>query len=190
MVAEAETDSTKARPIVQQLENSQSVPTNETAKGQAVPKENANTENPVSSPTANAKPTDISLDFPIFCDWAPSVCQAAKVVITKPQEWEEDIKAAYDDAVDYVINDNPELEKETELDIPEQEAPDIDTDINFGGNCPQSLYAPYSFFGLSGQIEFSFQPVCQIADFIKPVVITISAFASAMIIAGVRTEDD
>ncbi|MFW2076042.1 hypothetical protein ACG9Y7_21970, partial [Acinetobacter gerneri] len=67
MVAEAETDSTKARPIINQLEASQSIPTDQTATGETVPKEETG-ENTGS----DAKGSDITLNFPIFCDWAPS----------------------------------------------------------------------------------------------------------------------
>ena len=64
IVAEAETDSTKARPIINQLEASQSIPTDQTATGETVPKDQTG---------ENTKGSDLSLDFPVFCSWAPTV---------------------------------------------------------------------------------------------------------------------
>ncbi|MCF1301819.1 hypothetical protein, partial [Acinetobacter baumannii] len=80
-----------ATDITQQLNNSQAIPTSNTAQGQAVPQANPN------DPTApKAPPTDITLNFPVFCDWAPSVCQAANAAINFPklfvekfQKWDD-----------------------------------------------------------------------------------------------------
>lgn len=186
IVAEAETDNTKARPIVQQLENTQSIPTNQTATGEAVPKENANTENPASSPTTST-PTDISLDFPIFCDWAPSVCQAAKVVITKPVEWAEDIKVAYDDAVDY-FKSEPE-ETDNELDIDQDTETEPDSSINFSTACPAKI--PLTFQWNDGTLDFSFDFTmwCEaISTFVYPIVVALGSLHALYIVAGVRQD--
>lgn len=183
-------DTATQAEVAQQLDENAKTPTSEAGKADSKT-EQADAENAASSASASTG-TETKTDFqlPIFCEYAPTVCEAAQFIINKPKIWAESIQSAYDDAVDYFKNDEPNLNNETEVDIPEPEAPNINTQIDFGGNCPATLYAPYSFFGISGQIEFSFEPVCKIADFIKPVVITISAFASAMIIAGIRTEDD
>lgn len=84
MVQEAETDNTKARPIVNQLESSAETATEETATG----------ETTVTDPTTGetSKVGDLKLEFPVFCGWAPVVCEAAQVVIKFPNtltEWWE-----------------------------------------------------------------------------------------------------
>lgn len=199
IVAEAETDSNKARPIINQFENTQSIPTDQTAKGDAVPKENANTENPSSS--VAAPETDLTLDFPIFCDWAPSICQAAKEVIALPitlTEWwttaTTSITEAYElaktkaQAVEDYFKNEPELDTDTELEIDEPEI-DVDTDINFGGNCPAPITVPVSFATINTSIEFNYTWFCQLADFLKPIVIALSSFTAALIIGGVRQDD-
>lgn len=87
-------------------------------------------------------------------------------------------------------DDTPEQDDHTEVDIDQPEQQDIDTTINFGGACPQPISVPYSFAGATGTIEFSYEPLCEIASFIKPVVITVASFSAALIIGGIRTEDD
>lgn len=196
IINEAETDNTKARPIVNQLEANAETATDETASGEATPK-----ADPVTG--EQAPPLDLSLEFPKFCTWAPTICEAAQIVITFPntltewwetanskaEEWATSISEAWA-KVKEEYADKPEENTDTELDIPDPSDESIDTDISFGGSCPAPLSSDINFMGLNKTIEFSFDPVCQIAEFIKPVVISISAFSAALIVAGIRTEDD
>lgn len=197
IINEAETDQTKARPIVNQLEANAETATDETATGEATPK-----ADPVTG--EQAPPLDLSLEFPKFCTWAPTICEAAQVVLTFPntltewwetantkvEEWATAISEAWA-KVKEEYYDQPEENTDTELEIPDLEQDiEVDTDISFGGSCPAPLSSDINFMGLNKTIEFSFDPVCQIAEFIKPVVISISAFSAALIVAGIRTEDD
>ncbi|KQK32679.1 hypothetical protein AQ481_20065, partial [Acinetobacter baumannii] len=68
-----------ATDVTQQLNNSQAIPTSNTAQGQAVPQ--ANPDDPTAP---KAPPTDITINFPVFCEWAPTVCQAANAAINFP----------------------------------------------------------------------------------------------------------
>ncbi|WP_265937158.1 virulence factor TspB C-terminal domain-related protein, partial [Acinetobacter sp. WCHAc060025] len=189
IVNDAQNDDAKARPIVNQLEANAETKTEEEATGQ-------------SKPNTETGATDLSLTFPVFCGWAPVVCEAAQTVISFPQTltnwWDRSVNAlteAYEYAKSQVqavrdyFKDEPPKNDDTALDIPDPPLPDINTDINFGGACPVSKTVPISFAGISTEIEFSFQPLCDIASFIKPVVITISAFSSALIIAGIRENE-
>lgn len=183
IVAEAETDTTKARPIINQLEASQSIPTSETATGETVPKEETG-----ENTGADTKGSDISLEFPVFCNWAPTVCQAANVVIQKPAEWAENIKAAYDDAVDYFKEEPTDSDPE-ELDI---EQPQFDADeVNLQGStaCPQDQVS-FSLMGNSYTLDMPYQPVCNALEFFRPAVLTVGAITSAFIVAGIRTKED
>lgn len=187
MVAEAETDSTKARPIIQQLEATQSIPTDQTAKGQAVPKEQANTENPASSPTANPKGSDLTLNFPVFCNWAPSVCQAANVVIQKPQEWAQDIKSAYDDAVDY-FKSEPE-QTDNELDIDQNTDSEPDSSISFSTSCPAKIPLTFQWNGGTLDFSFDFTMWCEaISTYVYPIVVALGSLHALYIVAGVRQD--
>ena len=182
MVAEAETDSTKARPIIQQLEATQSIPTDQTAKGEAVPKESDATGNPANT---NTKGTDLTLNFPVFCNWAPSVCQAANVVIQKPQEWAQDIKAAYDDAVDYFKNDEKPEEDNDPPEIKELEPPTLNTStFKATAGCPQPIPVNITI-GTKGTAEISYEPICQFAEKWSFVAPLIGFLSGAMIIIGV-----
>lgn len=197
IINEAETDNTKARPIVNQLEANAETATDETATGEAAPK-----ADPVTG--EQAPPLDLALEFPKFCSWAPVVCEAAQVVLTFPNTLTEWWETANTKAEEWALSiseawakvkeeyyDQPEENTDTELEIPDLEQDiEVDTDISFGGSCPAPLSSDINFMGLNKTIEFSFDPVCQIAEFIKPVVISISAFSAALIVAGIRTEDD
>ena len=194
MVKDAESDNVKARPIISQLDANAKTETDadaNTATG-------SQTQNPTKPDT-----TDLKLEFPKFCGWAPIVCEAAQVAIAFPRlvtgwwetivektnSWATSISQSWA-AVKEEYADKPKENTDTKLDIPDVPTSAPDTTLNFGGSCPAPLSAPYSFFGLSGAIEFSFDPVCQIASFIKPVVISVAAFSSVLIVAGIRTEDD
>lgn len=199
IVAEAERDDAKARPIVSQAE------ANATTKpADAAEAEKANEAQGEAKPNeANPEATDLSITFPVFCNWAPTICEAAQTVISFPQtltnwwetgkskaeEWATSISEAWS-KVKEEYADKPEENTDTELDIPDLSDESIDSDISFGGSCPAPLSSDINFMGLNKTIEFSFDPVCQIAEFIKPVVISISAFSAALIVAGIRTEDD
>lgn len=194
IINDAQNDYVKARPIVQQLDqNAQTVSSEDANKvtGQTKP----NTQNPDA--------IDISLEFPAFCGWAPLVCEAAQTVISFPAtltEWWETANEKADSWATSISEawtkvkeeyaDKPTENTDTQLDLPDQSDPNINTDLSFGGSCPASRSVPVSFAGISTEIEFSFQWFCEVASIAKPVVISISAFAAALIVAGVRTEDD
>lgn len=193
IIEEAETDNVKARPIVQQLENTQSIPTDQTAQGDAVPKENANTENPSSS--VAAPEMDLTLDFPIFCDWAPSICQAAKWVITQPQLWADAVtdawywtKTKYEAAVTSIsdfFKDESNTDTEFEFNDPTQIT---DTSISFSNQCPAPItLADFSYHGISQKWEMNFSSWCDvISTFIKPIVIAMASLSAVLIVSGVR----
>ena len=171
VIGEAATDEAQARPIAAELDKSAAIPTDQTAVGEIAP--------PTTNPdTGEVKPGSISLDFPVFCSWAPSLC----VMADKVQQAISDVATEY--------ADKPQENTNTELEIPDLEEQSIDSDISFGGSCPAPLTSQVNFMGINETIEFSFDPVCEIAEFIKPVVISISAFSAALIVAGIRTEDD
>jgi len=182
ILAESETDSTKARPITNQLEQSA-----ETKPADAV---DALKQNTGTAKTTNPDGTVAESEFemPVACTWMPLVCQAASVVITKPQEWAEDIKAAYNDAVDYFkeepTNKDPE---QIEIEQPEFEAEQVN--LQGSTDCPQDSVS-FSLMGKSYTLEMPYQPVCNALDFFRPAVLAVGAITSAYIIAGIRTKED
>ena len=179
IVAEAETDSTKARPIVQQLENTQSIPTDQTAKGEAVPKENT-AENPASSPTAST-PSDISLDFPVFCNWAPTVCQAAIYVITQPQIWADII-------ADYFAEKDIPSKSNDDINLPDTPITPKTVNVNWGQQCPQPTTTTILFMGQSKDIQIlRYDFICEWAWVVNASVVALASIGAVFIIAGRKT---
>jgi hypothetical protein len=167
VVGEAATDETQARPITAELDKSAAIPTTETAVGEIAP--------PTTNPdTGQANPTPLSLEFPVFCSWAPSMCVLADKVqqaITDATEW------AKNDENQDTDNEPPEIK---EIDI---EALDTSTFTGVAG-CPAPIAVPISF-GDGGETEISYEPICQLAEKWSFVAPLIGFLSGAMIIVGV-----
>jgi len=174
-----------ADQVIDQLNSSQAIPTTTTATGTATPSATTGTGTGTGTgdPTAQPAPsTDITLNFPIFCSWAPTVCQAAQSGINFVSAYMDDIKALKQE-----YSDNPKFDDKP-LEFDNDPTPP-DTTISFGGSCPAPLQAPYSFMGISGSIEVPFTPFCRIAEVSRPVIIAVSAYFAALIVGGIRSGD-
>lgn len=183
IVAEAETDSTKARPIVSQFEQTSTIETTEKSTSKSESTTTTNTANPEQSTTK----TDTATEFPVFCGWAPTICQAANVVIQKPAEWAENIKAAYDDAVDY-FKSEPEQTDNT-LDIGEENQTQPDTTISFQTSCPAKIPLTFNWNGQTLDFSFDFTIWCEsISTFVYPIVVALGSLHALYIVAGVRQD--
>lgn len=179
IIAEAETDSTKARPIVSQFEQTSTIETSETATSTS---ETTSTANPEQTAT-----TDTTTSFPVFCNWAPTLCQAANVVIQKPAEWAESIKAAYDDAVDYF---KPEPDNsDSELDIDQTTEIEPNTTISFSTSCPAKIPLTFNWNGSTLDFSFDFTIWCEaISTYVYPIVVSLGSLHALYIVAGVRQD--
>ena len=195
IVAEAEKDNTKARPIASQAE------ANATTKpADAAEAEKANEAQGEAKPNeANPEATDLSITFPIFCNWAPTICEAAQTVISFPQtltnwwetgkskaeEWALSISEAWTAAKEWAKNDENE---DTDNDPPEIQEIDIgalDTSTFKGvAGCPAPIQVPITF-GTGGETEISYEPICQLADKWSFVAPLIGFLSGAMILVGV-----
>lgn len=195
IVAEAEKDDTKARPIASQAE------ANATTKpADAAEAEKANEAQGEAKPNeSNPEATDLSLTFPIFCNWAPTICEAAKTVISFPQtltdwwetgkskaeEWALSISEAWTASKEWAKNDENE---DTDNDPPEIKEIDIgalDTSTFQGvAGCPAPIQVPITF-GTGGETQISYEPICQLADKWSFVAPLIGFLSGAMILVGV-----
>lgn len=195
IVSEAENDNTKARPIASQAE------ANATTKpADAAEAEKANEAQGEAKPNeANPDATDLSLTFPIFCNWAPTVCEAAQTVISFPQtltnwwetgkskaeEWALSISEAWTAVKEWAKNDENE---DTDNDPPEIKEIDIgalDTSTFKGvPGCPAPIQVPITF-GTGGETEISYEPICQLADKWSFVAPLIGFLSGALILVGV-----
>ena len=170
VVGEAATDETQARPITSELDKSAAIPTTETAVGEIAP--------PTTNPdTGEVKPGSISLDFPVFCSWAPSMCVLADKVqeaITDAREWVKESE-----------------QTDTELEFPEQEQQETDTNINFNDSCPAKItLANFTYHNKQQNWEVDFTEWCSaVTTYIRPIVISMGAFSAVLIVSGVRINE-
>lgn len=183
MVKDAESDNVKARPIVNQLDANAKTETDadaNTATG-------SQTQNPTKPET-----TDLKLEFPKFCGWAPIVCEAAQTVISFPKtltNWWETANEKADSFISMITDffkSEPEKPSDTSVDVSENSSVVFDdsTRFNFGSTCPQSEQFSVSFFGHTQNLEFSYQPLCQFLSMIKPFVVGGSYLIGAYIVMG------
>ena len=171
VVGEAAKDEPQARPIVAELDKSAAIPTDQTAVGEIAP--------PTTNPdTGEVKPGSISLDFPVFCSWAPNLCVMADEVqqaITDAREWVKESETT-----------------DTELDLPEQEQEqETDTNINFNGSCPAKItLVNFNYHNYQQNWEVDFTEWCSaVTTYIKPIVISMGAFSAVLIVSGVRINE-
>ncbi|MDV7519046.1 virulence factor TspB C-terminal domain-related protein [Acinetobacter baumannii] len=165
-----------ATDVINQLDNSQAIPTSNTAQGAATPKPVEGTPDPTQpQPT----PYDITINFPIFCSWAPSVCQAAQVAINFPAKVDKWIEGLF-----YNTKGLPEYDNKTDLFIHEQ--PEIKhVSINWGSVCPAPVTVPLSFMGISREITVvNYQYICDYAWIIKASVNMVASISAVYIVAG------
>lgn len=198
IVAEAEQDEAKARPIVQQLEASASTENSDSAAQDA-----ANEATGQSQPnTANPQATDIKLNFPVFCGWAPLVCQAAQTVISFPQtltNWwntattsisgawtwtKTKYEAAVTSITDFFKNE-PNPDSDNSLPVQDIPLPELNTGtFKATAGCPAPIPINITI-GTKGTGSISYEPICQFASkwsFVAPLIGFLSA---AMILVGV-----
>lgn len=151
---------------------------------------------------ANPEVTDISLSFPAFCGWAPSVCQAANVVINFPNtltNWwttattsisdawtwtKSQYEAAVTSISDFFKNE-PDQTDNTDLPVQEIPIPQLQTDaFSATPGCPEPIPIQIKI-GVEGTAHISYEPICQFAEkwsFIAPLI---GFLSGAMIIVGV-----
>lgn len=120
-----------------------------------------------TNPDTGTGSSSVTVDFPVFCTWASTVCAA----------------------VDWFMDDTDTLPADAPL--PEVEVPVTEVAYVSGlglGTCPGALTAEFSFAG-EHSIEFSYQPLCDFASYLGPLMTVLAALVSALIIAGVRMKN-
>lgn len=206
IINDAQQDETKARPIVQQLEASASTENADSAAQDA-----ANDAIGESKPdTANPQATNIKLSFPVFCGWAPIVCEAAQVVISFPakvQTWvtdllgqgrkieEEQKRTTAEAAKTAQATQAIQQELTNEKDLPAKDTstvllPDVPitpqtVNVNWGNSCPAPTTVDLSFGGQTKQVTIlNYQFICEWAWVVEYSVIALASISSVFIVAG------
>lgn len=159
--------------------------------------EKAAAESTPKDPSAPDAGTNIKITFPVFCSWAPTVCEAANVVINFPNTltnwWNTATQAisaswlTFKEWLDWTQNDselpNTEINQVTELPIPELQ----ENAISWSSSCPPDVQVPVNLYGQSSTLTFSWSPWCQLLNVIKPAIIASSYIGAAFIVLGLRT---
>lgn len=202
IVAEAEKDDAKARPIVDQLNKSASTkPADSDAAAQANTATGTQTQNPTKPET-----TDLALEFPAFCGWAPLVCEAAQIVISfattltdwwnttnqKADSWASSIAEAWASAKEWVTGEPDLSQDQTDLPIEEQtidrDPSSFDTDyIVLGSQCPS--FEPYTVEvgPISETLSMDLSPLCDFAAQVRPAILGMSYLTAAgIVVAAIR----
>ncbi|MFY5898158.1 virulence factor TspB C-terminal domain-related protein [Acinetobacter pittii] len=181
-VADTALDSDESRQIVgadqvvQQLNASQSIPTSNTATGQAAVQ--PTTDPATGEPTATPPPYDITINFPEACSWMPSICSGLQSVVN------------YLNGFNTWLN---EFGKDTSL--PDNEKPEFETQsisptenyISWAASCPPDAHVPVELYGTHSTITFSWAPWCELLSIIKPAIVFSAYMGAAFIVLGLRT---
>ncbi len=183
-------DSATQSDVETQLNTNAKTQTSEEATGNTKPNE------------ANPQVSDISLSFPVFCGWAPSVCEAANVVINFPNTltnwWTTATnsisdawtwtKARYEASVTSIsdfFKNEPDQTDNTDLPVQEIPTPQLETNaFTATAGCPEPIPIQIKI-GVEGTAHISYEPICQFAEkwsFIAPLI---GFLSGAMIIVGV-----
>lgn len=199
IVNDAEKDDAKAAPIVNQLENSAT-----TENADAAEQDAANSATGQTKPNTEGG-TDLALEFPAFCGWAPTVCQAAQVVINFPQKlenwWDKSVKSlseAYTYAKDQVqavrdyFKEETPPEKDTTVVVDELPiTPPVSNYFSWNAYCPfQNESSQISINDQTSSVDSDLSSWCTMASEVKPFVIAAGSIASLMIISGVGIKED
>lgn len=192
VVSEAEKDDAKARPIVNQLE----------ANAKTETDEGANDATGQSKPNTETGGTDLSLEFPTFCGWAPQVCEAAQTVISFPttltdwwntskqktDSWASSISEAYTETKEW-FQKEPEKDSEgtdVDVEIPEPFDTSVFSKDRFAVSrqCPVPEQHTISLSGVSVNFSFDMTPLCQVLILARPALVACSYLYAAYIVIG------
>jgi hypothetical protein len=164
-----------------------------------------NTAEGANEATGETKPnvadptkTDLKIGFPAFCGWAPTICEAAQATINFPQTvanwWSKAVlsfteayafaKTKVQSLEDY-FKEEPNATEEPPETINEIPLPELNTGtFQASAGCPPPIAVPIDF-GTQGEIQISYEPICQMAEKWSFVAPLIGFLSGAMILVGV-----
>lgn len=121
--------------------------------------------NPAPGTDPTAPPTNINLEFPVFCEWASVVC----------------------DFINW-YKEEPEM---TEPEVPEEEFTPPEESWSSGlpstGSCPAPVTLAVGIGPVSSNLEFSYEPLCGLGTYMRPVFIAGALVIAAFIVGGFRS---
>ncbi|MDH1241418.1 hypothetical protein N5B99_12250 [Acinetobacter johnsonii] len=164
MAVEAETDDVKARPIANQFEQTQAIPTDEDATGTI---DTPEVVDPVTGEVVKpAETSSIAMKFPKACDWFPQACLF----------------------IDWAMTD-PNVDSDMEVPEKEIEKQEIKKDLVkiSGRSCPSDVKFDVDGlpFGIKINKAYSMQEICNTVEPLKYVFELITAVICALILLRV-----
>ena len=155
------------------------------AEGKATP-----TPDPVTGEVAGEK--KLGLTFPVFCEWAHSVCDwyddwtATDTIYKEQAEKERTFWQKVTDFFSWVKDDSFDSDTELEFNDPTNDV--TDTNISFSRQCPAPIVlADFSYHGISQNWQVDFTGWCNVfSSIFKPIVIAMASFSAVLIVSGVR----
>ena len=175
--------------VENQLNSNSKTQTSESASAESTPKD----------PAVPQNGTNINIKFPVFCTWAPLICEAAQTAINFPKtitEWYTSTKTAFTEAYDFaktkvqefsdIFKEEPQTDTELEFNDPTDDI--TDTSVSFASFCPQPIVlADFNFHGIPIYWELDFSAWCEtLSTYLKPIVIAMASFSAVLILGGVR----
>lgn len=150
-------DAATQSDVETQLNTNAKTQTSESASAQTTPKD----------PAAPEAGSNITISFPVFCSWAPVVCETAQ------------------SALDFMTDFSPDQDS-SEVTVQQDNTIIFDDSqrFNFSSSCPSPEQFSVSFFGVTQNLEFSYQPLCNFMNMIKPFVVAGSYLIGAYIVMG------
>ena len=134
--------------------------------------------------STQTKPKPETSELPAFCEYAATLC----TWMNRDTEHKADEKSLWEKITDWFdwTKENEELPDDNETpEIKELEIDDLDTGtFKATAGCPAPIQVPVDF-GKGGNVEISYEPLCQFAEKWSFVAPLIGFLSGAMIIVGV-----
>lgn len=152
--------------------------------GKCVPETTTETDH---KPEAEPQPL-----LPAFCEWT-GLCETWKKTETNTEktadnteEIKEDTKTIREKISELFDWLTEKSDDDTQIDIDDKQLPDVDTQINFGGECPSDIVFNFDIYGKSVEFKLmQYSKLCPIlSNYIKPVLYTLGAFFAVTIVGG------
>lgn len=179
--------------VQQQLDTNARAETAEEATGEAKPK----------NPADTSQGFDMSLEFPKACEWFPTGCEAANVVINFPSKvdlWVKDLlgvgqkvetntkEAATNTKTiaDELIKEDGIPEKsQDDINLPDTPITPVPVNINWNSQCPEPVTTTISYLGQTKDIHIiRYDFICEWAWVVKASVVALASIGSVFIISG------
>lgn len=153
-----------------------------------------------TNPETGEQTTNTEFHLPPFCSWAFTVCEwyekwqktdtKVNEHLDRTREHQEEEKTFWGDVknwFDWFKTD--ETDKDTEVDIDEDDQIDINSTFNFSKECPASIPLVFGWNGGQLDFTFNFSMLCDVlSTYIYPIVVALGGLHAVYIVSGVRRD--